>query len=179
MAGGVNRRLPVPEQFQYAMGPRQFVPWESDISEAYRDGHAMAGERRLLWAVLEDAWTKVQRGDQEDRKWFFTRDAHWPFAFEVICQHLNLDAEAIRARLPPARLEPRQSVAGSMDRILRFLREHGSATAAEIRTHLYGKKPRGSCEIDADRTYALLSKLRARKVLTVSRRVWSFPGGAA
>ena len=68
------------------------------------------GERRLLFAVLQDAvacWfrNRYARSDQgrqlfhEIRDWFLEKDQQSLYAFESICIHLNLDAEYFRRGL--------------------------------------------------------------------------------
>jgi hypothetical protein len=85
-------------------------------------------EKRLMLAVLEHALATVHRrrargtrraravADAED--WFASRDTGWPFAFESICDALDLDAGAIRGRLarapgqePPGRFPFRRECA--------------------------------------------------------------------
>ena len=69
-----------------------------------------AGARRLLLAVLQDAiadWFRyrhdgTRRGERrhrETREWFSSRDKSWLYAFETICEYLNVDAEYIRRGL--------------------------------------------------------------------------------
>lgn len=65
------------------------------------------GEYRLLIAVLQDAlkcWfryryarrTRERRLFREIADWFSARDRDWLFAFECICDHLELDPNYIR-----------------------------------------------------------------------------------
>lgn len=74
------------------------------------------GSRRLMLGVLQDAlasWfryrrTPSKRGQrlfQETRDWLWSRDRIWLYAFESICEHLDLDPNYIRGRLtnPPSR----------------------------------------------------------------------------
>ena len=53
------------------------------------------GERK----VYESPWVSVALADVE--VWFASTDTAWPFAFESICDTLELDAAAIRAHLAP------------------------------------------------------------------------------
>lgn len=85
---------------------------------------------RLMLAVLTDAVVSFQktagsgsrRGARlfaELQDWFFTQDGDDPFAFESICDALNIDFHALRAGLkawmdgrqtPPARISRRSLV---------------------------------------------------------------------
>ena len=85
----------LPEQF--------FVPaWESAA--------VWTGERRLLYAVLQEAvhaflkyrdarTARGQRLFRETQEWFWSEDCDWLYAFESICQHLQLDPDYIRRGL--------------------------------------------------------------------------------
>jgi hypothetical protein len=77
---------------------------------AFRRGRAVEGERRLMLAVLEDAvdsyrkyaLTRDPREQAcflEAREWFFSTDRSWLFAFENICDVLEMNAEYLRAGL--------------------------------------------------------------------------------
>ncbi|HSV04879.1 MAG TPA: hypothetical protein VLI07_00110 [Candidatus Binatus sp.] len=62
------------------------------------------GELRLMAAVLEDAVHILRkrprsRAGREAREWLTSRDASWPFAYERICEALNLDPESVRREL--------------------------------------------------------------------------------
>lgn len=72
------------------------------------------GSRRLMLGVLQEAlasWFRYQRTPskrgqrlfQETRDWFWSCDRSWLYAFESICEHLDLDPSYIRGRLtnPP------------------------------------------------------------------------------
>lgn len=72
--------------------------------------HALRPEDRLLLAVLEDAvrtWRmfraapgrRAQRLAAEVRGWFLSDATDSPFAFAAMCDHLALDAGAVRASL--------------------------------------------------------------------------------
>jgi hypothetical protein len=73
------------------------------------------GELRLMAAVLEDAINVLRkrprsRAGREAREWLGSNEAHWPFAFERICEALDLDADSVRrqvAQRPPVRVEAR------------------------------------------------------------------------
>ena len=83
-------------------------------------------EKRLLAALLMDALLQFERvqGSQERRDvqafdelraWFYADNQDWPFSFENVCSHLNLEPDAIRARL--ARVHPGCAVRGAAGRI--------------------------------------------------------------
>jgi len=85
----------LPEQF-YAAGQQSASQWN--------------GERRLMFAVLQDAvacWFRHRhaRTDygreifHEIRDWFWDTDQEWLFGFESICVHLELNAEYFRRKL--------------------------------------------------------------------------------
>ncbi len=62
------------------------------------------GELRLMAAVLEDAVNIVRkrprsRAGREAREWLNSNEAGWPFAFERICDALDLDADGVRQQI--------------------------------------------------------------------------------
>jgi hypothetical protein len=62
------------------------------------------GELRLMAAVLEDAINVLRkrprsRAGREAREWVTSNDASWPFAFERICDALDLDVESVRRQV--------------------------------------------------------------------------------
>ena len=66
------------------------------------------GELRLIAAVLEDAINIVRkrprsRAGREAREWLASHDATWPFAFERICEALDLDADSVRRQVAGGR----------------------------------------------------------------------------
>jgi len=66
------------------------------------------GELRLMAAVLEDAINIVRkrprsRAGREAREWLASRDATWPFAYERICEALDLDADSVRRQVSGGR----------------------------------------------------------------------------
>ena len=74
-----------------ALAPRR--PWTQHI-----------GELRLMAAVLEDAVNILRkrprsRAGREAREWLASHDTSWPFAYERICEALNLDPESVRREL--------------------------------------------------------------------------------
>lgn len=85
----------VPEQF-FALAHHSAAHW--------------SGARCLLFAVLQDAvasWfryrhvrsTRGRRLFRQTHDWFCAEDRHWLFAFERICEHLELDPDYIRRGL--------------------------------------------------------------------------------
>jgi hypothetical protein len=77
---------------------------------AFRRGRAVEGERRLMLAVLEDAVDSyrkyaIARDPREQacfleaREWFLSDDRSWLFAFENICDVLEMNAEYLRSGL--------------------------------------------------------------------------------
>jgi hypothetical protein len=67
-------------------------------------------EKRLMWAVLEDAIDSYQSfftarkpkapdAVNEAEQWIFTKDERWFFSFDNICDLLGFDAEYLRAGL--------------------------------------------------------------------------------
>ena len=80
--------------------------WGEDAQVAMR----WNSEYRLMLAVLQDAvlcWfrycqprsTQEKRMFQEIQSWFWDSDRDWLYAFESICEHLDLEASAIRRGL--------------------------------------------------------------------------------
>ena len=82
---------------------------DPETDRAVRHADPLAcGERRLMLAVLEDALRTVLSARvgrscdawvREELRWFMSEDRSHPFAFEVICDVLDLDASWLRARL--------------------------------------------------------------------------------
>src|SRR6185295_6303603 len=77
---------------------------------AFRRGRAVEGERRLMLAVLEDAVDSYRKyalardpREQacflEAREWFVSTDRSWLFAFENICDVLEMNADYLRSGL--------------------------------------------------------------------------------
>ena len=67
-------------------------------------------DRALLVGILLDgieAMLRAEEGAQEARRgrdaerWMAARDPDWPFSFVSVCRLLAVDAEALRAALPP------------------------------------------------------------------------------
>ena len=81
--------------------PEQFLGRARDSSASW------TGERKLLFAVLQDAVSSLYRyrNDasfrgrrlfRETQEWFDSQDKHDLYTFEMICEYLNLDAGYIR-----------------------------------------------------------------------------------
>jgi hypothetical protein len=73
------------------------------------------GELRLMAAVLEDAVNILRkrprsRAGREAREWIGSKDTTWPFAYERICEALNLDADTIRKEVTGTRTTLRLQV---------------------------------------------------------------------
>ncbi len=99
-------------------------------------GSAIRGEKRLMLAVLEDAvdcyqkfaFAREARGRElfaEAEEWLFSSDNSWVFAFENICETLELNADYIRRGLQ----EWRQRVRANGGRPIAL----GSAEASDSR----------------------------------------------
>ena len=78
---------------------------------ASRPWRHQVGELRLMAAVLEDAINILRkrprsRAGREAREWLGSRDASWPFAFERICDVLDLDADSVRRQVVNGRHVP-------------------------------------------------------------------------
>jgi len=74
------------------------------------------GELRLMAAVLEDAVHILRkrprsRAGREAREWLGSQDTSWPFAYERICEALNLDPQSVRRELAEQGNTPRLPVA--------------------------------------------------------------------
>lgn len=77
---------------------------------AFRRGRAVEGERRLMLAVLEDAVDSYRKyalardpREQacflEAREWFVSDDRSWLFAFENVCDVLEMEPDYLRSGL--------------------------------------------------------------------------------
>ena len=88
---------------------------ESDVLampefESLRTRTALDRERALMYAVLEDALScyrqyagsrlpRTRQLHQEAREWVASEDRSSLFAFQTICEALEIDADVIRGRL--------------------------------------------------------------------------------
>jgi hypothetical protein len=73
-------------------------------------GKRLTGELQLRLAVLEDclrgllaARARCSRAHHCDLAWIESRNRDGPFAFEVLCETLGIDAERLRRRVRAAR----------------------------------------------------------------------------
>ena len=72
---------------------------------AFRRGRAVEGERRLMLAVLEDAVDSYRKHAaacdprEQAKEWFYSSDRSWLFAFENICDVLEMNADYLRSGL--------------------------------------------------------------------------------
>jgi hypothetical protein len=84
----------------------------------------ISGVRALMLAVLEDAVRCYLESDREvadeAELWTRSRLRSWPFAFDVVCEALSLDADAVRAAL-----RRMKEASGSRPPIARRLRRNG------------------------------------------------------
>src|SRR6185503_3259663 len=78
--------------------------------ESLRTRTALDRERALMYAVLEDALScyrqyagsrlpRTRQLHQEAREWVASEDRSSLFAFQTICEALEIDADVIRGRL--------------------------------------------------------------------------------
>jgi len=82
----------------------------SQFSDRVNLGPSSYPEKRLMLAVLEDAVATFQRyvdaGDRrgqrlhrESEEWFASAENDWPFAFENICNAIEIEPEYLRRGL--------------------------------------------------------------------------------
>lgn len=120
----VANALSYEDTFQGAM-PR---PYSGNIQSSLIEQAASGGQRaalrwsseyRLLLAVLQDAvacWFRYCRAQsgrerrmfQEIYEWFWDQNRDWLYAFESICEYLDLDPDAIRRGLMRWKATPLQ-----------------------------------------------------------------------
>src|ERR1051326_3419753 len=85
-------------------------------------GSATRGEKRLMLAVLEDAvdcyqkfaFAREPRGRElfsEAEEWLFSSDNSWVFAYENICETLEVNADYVRRGLQEWRQRARLAAA--------------------------------------------------------------------
>lgn len=114
-----NANITVSSSVSAEMGESQaavveeFILPEQFFSTATESSSRWSGERRLLFAVLQDAvesflrhrhatGRRSERIFREDKEWFWTQDRDDLCSFESICGHLNLDPDYIRMGLKRA-----------------------------------------------------------------------------
>lgn len=106
---------------------------EQAIYGGQRAALRWSSEYRLLLAVLQDAVTcwfrycrahngREQRMFQEIQGWFWDEERDWLYAFESICEHLDLDPSAIRRGLMRWRAMPPERPMSSFQ--MRRVRRH-------------------------------------------------------
>ena len=99
----------IPSADHHRLQPLLFLP-EQFFTASQQSAAQWTGERRLMFAVLQDAvacWFRYRhvRTDygrevfREIRDWVWDTDQEWLFGFESICIHLDLNAEYFRRRL--------------------------------------------------------------------------------
>ncbi len=82
----------------------------SQFYAAFRAGSAIAGEKRLMLAVLEDAldcyrkYASANDGQglqlfRDVDVWITSRDRRWYYSYENICDTLEIDADYLREGL--------------------------------------------------------------------------------
>jgi hypothetical protein len=103
--------------------------WSSDAQAALR----WNSEYRLMLAVLQDAvlcWfrycrprtSQERRMFQEIQAWFWDNEQQWLYAFESICEHLDLEASAIRRGLQRSLSSPSLELKSTLQ--MRRVRRH-------------------------------------------------------
>jgi hypothetical protein len=135
----------VPEEVTSSLfGPEVILP--SQFSEPVSVRHSDRGEKRLMLAVLEEAVATFQRNvDAKSRhgqrvfgeaeEWIRSEDSSWPFAFENICQALDIDPEFLRSGLERWKQAQLQSSNGKA-RVYRFpfRRVNGRRSSISLRS---------------------------------------------
>ena len=87
-------------------------------------------EKRLMLAVLEDAvgtfqkyvtasGRRAQRLFAEAEEWFASDDTEWPFAFQTVCQALDLEPSYLRLGLWRWR-DAQRGTAAASPKVVRF-----------------------------------------------------------
>jgi hypothetical protein len=130
---------------------------EQFFSGAAESASRWSGERRLLFAVLQDAVESFLRHQHatsrrskrlfgEDKEWFWTKDCYDLFSFESICVHLSLDPDYIRMGLKRA-LQVHANPLAQPQRTASRVEQHLSLipVAAEEKG-VYGGMPRETLE---------------------------------
>lgn len=104
----VDAKASAEESVSRLFEPDMLLP--SQFSDRVNLGPSSYPEKRLMLAVLEDAVATFQRYvDAQDRRgerlhreaeeWFDSEEDEWPFAFENICNALDIEAEYLRRGL--------------------------------------------------------------------------------
>jgi hypothetical protein len=106
---------------------------EQVITGGQRASIRWSSEYRLLLAVLQDAvgcWfrycrarsAREQRMFREIYAWFWDKEREWLYAFESICEHLDLNPDAIRRGLMRWQAAPLQQPVSAFQ--MRRVRRH-------------------------------------------------------
>jgi hypothetical protein len=132
---------PTPSLF----GPEIVLPEQFSAGASVKGSER--GERRLMLAVLEEAVATFQRhvgsksrhGERvfrEAEDWIRSHDTSWPFAFENICQSLQIEPEFLRAGLEKWKADRLAASAGGA-RVYRFpfRRVNGRRSSISLRSH--------------------------------------------
>ena len=125
-------------------GPEVILP--SQFTEQMGAKQSDRGEKRLMLAVLEEAVATFQRHveaktrhDQrifsEAEAWIHSEDTAWPFAFENICDTLEIEPEFLRRGLEAWKSKQLQA-ASSGARVYRFpfRRVNGRRSSISLRS---------------------------------------------
>jgi len=108
----------MPDVFHRSAGPSESLlqrdpATTAQFFEVFRRENRFMPEKRLMFAVLEDAIICFQkyapaRNHREARlfceaeSWIFESDSDWWFSFENICAHLGIDPNYLRRGLAPS-----------------------------------------------------------------------------
>ena len=127
MAATAEKILPE-DTIANLFGPEVILP--SQFTEQMGTKQSDRGEKRLMLAVLEEAVATFQRhvdastrhGQRvfhEAEEWIHSQDTAWPFAFENICDTLEIEPEFLRRGLETWKSKQLQA-ASSGARVYRF-----------------------------------------------------------
>jgi hypothetical protein len=108
MMGGTEQKSSGEETVSRMFEPDTILP--SQFADRTKLEPSAYPEKRLMLAVLEDAVASFQRyvhakdrrGQRlfrEAEEWFDSQEAEWPFAFENICNAIEIEAEYLRRGL--------------------------------------------------------------------------------
>jgi hypothetical protein len=131
------------ESFSSLFGPEIILP--SQFSDPASAKSTDRGEKRLMLAVLEEAVATFQRhvdaktrhGQrvfQEADEWIRSTDGSWPFAFENICNALEINPEYLRRGLERWREAQRRTPVGARVYRFPFRRVNGRRASISLRS---------------------------------------------
>ncbi|MGH7896455.1 MAG: hypothetical protein ACREQQ_00765 [Candidatus Binatia bacterium] len=131
------------ESVSSLFGPEIMLP--SQFSDPAASKSIDRGEKRLMLAVLEEAVATFQRhvdaknrhGQrvfQEADEWIRSTDSSWPFAFENICNALEINPEYLRRGLERWRDAQRHTSAGARVYRFPFRRVNGRRASISLRS---------------------------------------------